>query len=423
MKQLFWCALVCLGGLHTTVAQINWVKWMPGDTSQGLFITADKSGHTYVTGKFYGIVSIDDHALTSRGDSDVFVLSLNKDGDVKFLTSFGSPGADFPTAIAVTPDGIVFVAARSVLETLLPDGDVLTETGASVTKFDKDGDVKWSRELEDTNSTVVSMMTEHGNEELWLCGFGSDGLFISAHNKKGEEVFRTSTSLPPEVTVSAMTFDREHNIVVNGSWSGRPKLGQLDFPFGPYPVGRSLNFAAKFGTSGDWLWIGNGLLAYGTYFHVDVTPVAMASDVNGDVFTTGQVTDATLFVTHHSSTGQLVGATTRSEFRGSYGGLDIAVDRSGDSYTVGYGVGSWSNPSHRFAALIIGPNFEYRIRSTRLEDRSYARGICLDNYNRIYVAGDFTGTATFGSELHGDAESSSSHAFVMRIDDAAHQKN
>ncbi len=422
MKQLFWCALVCFAGLHTTDAQIKWVKWMPGDSSQGLFIVADKSGRTYIAGKFYGTVSIDDHTLTSRGDSDVFVLALDQDGDVEFATSFGGPGADSPTAIAVKPDGDLFVAARVDVGFELPDGDVSITTGACVVKFGAGGNVKRSWILEDTGATVTSMKAEHGKQELWMCGFGSDGLFISARNRKGTELFRTSIPLPPEVTVSAMTLDREHNAVVNGSWIGRPKLGELDFPFGPYPVSRSLNFVAKFGKSGSWLWIGNGLLHYGTYFHVDVTPIAMACDANGDVFTTGRVTDETLFVTHHSSTGALVSVTTRGIFRGSYRGLGIALDRSGAAYTVGYGVGSWSNPNRRFAALIIGPNFEYEIRSSTLEDRSYARGICLDDNNRVYVAGDFTGTATFGGALLGDAESSSSHVFVMRIDDAMRRK-
>src|SRR5687767_4591534 len=143
VKQLLCCALVGLAGLLPCPAQIKWVKWMPGDTSQGLFIAADKSGHTYVAGKFYGAVSIDAHALTSRGDSDVFVIALNQNGDVKFVTSCGGPGADFPTAIAVKPGGALFVAARVDAGFELPEGEANVASGACVVKFNDRGDMNW----------------------------------------------------------------------------------------------------------------------------------------------------------------------------------------------------------------------------------------------------------------------------------------
>jgi hypothetical protein len=423
VKQLLWCALIYAIAVHPCAAQIKWVKWLPGDTSRSQFIVADKSGRTYVAGQFYGTVSIDNHALISRGDSDVFLLALDEDGDVEFVTSFGGPGIDSPTAIAAQPEGNVFVASRSVVETLLTNGDVVTATSASVTKFGNDGDIKWSQELQDTNATVASMMTEHGNNELWLCGFGSEGVFISARNKKGIEVFRRDTPLPLGVNFTLATLDEEHNAVLSGTWVGNPMLGDFEFWFSPP---RPFHFFAKLGVGGQWLWTGTGLWSYRGNVYPSVAPASIALSATGDIFITGSATlpFTDLFVMKveaNAGGGEVIYAT--HGYRSVYAGTGIAIDRQGDFYASGYGIGYSLDPNRRWAAFVLGPDFQYEIRSVSRNDVIGARAICLDERKRIYVTGDFTGKAMFGSEPVGDVEGSPHHVFVMRIDDAIQRKN
>lgn len=415
MKQLYFSALVFALGLHTTVAQIKWVKWLPGDASHGQLIAADKSGRTYISGQFYGAISIDNHVLTSRGDSDVFVLALDEDGRVQFLTSFGGLDTDYPTAIAVKPEGGVFVATRSIFETF----DV---GSASVTEFDTKGDRKWSRELEDTNALVTSMMVEHGNDELWLCGFGSQRVFISAWNKKGNEVFHKETTIPAGVNFTLATLDEEHNAVLSGTWVGKPMLGDLEFW---YSVPRPFHFFAKLGVDGQWLWIGAGLWGYRGSIYVHPAPASIAVSTTGDIFTTGSAalpfTDLFVMKVEANAAGGQVIYDTHG-YRSYYAGTGIAVDRQGNYYASGYGIGYSLDPHRRYAALVIGPDFRYEIRNKLLQDITRGLAICVDDRNRIYVAGDFTGTTMFGSEPLGDDPGSPFHAFVMRIDDAMLRK-
>lgn len=436
MKQLFWCSLICFAGLHTTVAQIKWAKWMPGDASHGLFIAADKSGDTYVAGQFYGTITIDQHVLTSRGDSDVFVLALEKDGDVKFVTSFGGPSTDYPTAMAVKPDGDLFVAARIDAGVELPQGDVSTMSGACVVKFDHGGDVNWTRILEDANATVASMLTEHGNKELWLCGYASDGIFITAWNKKGIEQIRNVTDVPPLLSVVGdwpaasnvprVAIDRDHNLLISGGVTHAITIGTNEF----YGSGDRYapQIVAKHVSNGDWLWAEYGFPSLPTYTR------AIAVGPDGSVLTTGYamlpyyysysgLRYNSLFVTQHSAEGELLGTLSRGEYRGWYDGLAVASDRNGNAYVAGYALGYYLSADSRGSAYVIGPGFEYRISSQNRWQENRARGICVDDEFRVYVTGDFQGAATFGTNvLGGGYLNTTPHVFVMRLDDAVRRK-
>ena len=398
---------------------------MAGDESRARFIAADKSGCTYAVGQFHGTVSIDGRTLTSRGDSDLFILALKKDGAVSFATSLGGAATDVPTAITVTPEGALFVAARSVLETFLPDGEVLTTSTASVTKFGSKGDVKWSRELEDTNATVTSMMTEHGNTELWMCGFGSAGVFISAWNKKANEVFRNDTVVPSGVSFTLATLDAEHNAVLSGTWIGSPMLGDFAFWF-YYP--RPTHFVAKLGVDGRWLGIGGGFWVYQTpyrsYTDLNTAPAAIAVSATDDIYTTGQASlpFPDLFLMRHrvdGSWGEII--YTTDGYRSYWRGTGLALDKNGDPYTCGYGIGYSLDPNKRWTALVLGPGFRYEIKNASRNDVITAQGICLDGKTRVYVTGHLSGKATFGNEVVGDVAGSPFHAFVTCLDDAMFQ--
>jgi hypothetical protein len=264
---------------------------------------------------------------------------------------------------------------------------------------------------------VKFLSVEEGQKELWMAGFGIERLFISSWDNKARETFRREASLPPQSSFFVVTLDLEHNAILSGMWERTGKLG--DLPFEGYPKS---HIVAKLGIDGRWLWANHGLYQWPP---PTVASAAIVLSPAGDFFITGRadLPFLDLFITHHTSSGQLIDFYSTQGYRSIYGGLGIAVDQAGNPYTAGYGEGYVLDPNKRWAALILGPGFRYEIRSVWRNDRNFARGICVDDKNRVYVTGDFQGRATFGTELIGEVDGSPSHAFVMRIDDAVQKKD
>ncbi len=409
VQKLIWCLLACGGLVPPCFAQIKWVTWLPGDTSYGLYIAADKLGNSSVAGKFYGTVSVGKHVLTSAGDSDIFLAVLKKNGAVSSAISIGGPGEDFPTAIAFNPAGEVFVAGRVGAGARFFNGDVSATNTAFVIKMGHEGHLQWARLLEDTDATVKFLSTERPRTELWMSGLSSNTVFTAAWDRKGKEKYRSATPLPPEPVFTALTLDRSHNVLLTGSLMGTAVFGDAVLE-GRLVEPNVRHFVAKLSASGRWEWAQWGI-QWGSVY-----PAAIVATADGSAVTTGSVALPYyyLFVTRHSSSGELVQADTKGEYRGYYAGLAIAVDRSNQIYVAGHAVEYALDPNRRFSALVLGPG-EYRIKSRLLADANYARGICVDQKSRVYVTGDFAGEASFGTNVLG---SGGRHAFIMRIDDA-----
>jgi hypothetical protein len=416
VKSFYSCLLCMLA--HSCLAQIKWATWLPGDSSFGLYVGADKRGHSYVAGQFYGTVTLSNHVLTSTGDSDIFILKLREDGTVAWAKTIGGPGADFPTAIAVKPGGELFVAGRVDAAAQFLNGEVSASSGAFVLKLNHSGHLQWVRQLEQIDATVKFLSSEHSRTELWMSGFDKGTVFTAAWDRKGEEKFRSAITLPAEPSFTALTLDRSHNVFLTGSLLGSGVFGDVMVE-GERVEPRPRHFVAKLNANGRWEWAQRWMRYFGAF------PAAIVAAPDGSIATTGDViiNHRYLFTTRHSASGGLLQAETRGEYRGSYAGNAIAVDRSGRRYVAGRAVGYGLDPNRRFSAFVLGPGFEYRIESRTLADFNHARGICVDDKNRVYVTGDFAGEATFGAQVLGKGTSGGPHAFIMRIDDAVRKRD
>ena len=66
-------------------------------------------GGVYVTGDFYGTVTLGGATLTSKGQNDVFIARLSTSGNVAWAKSFGGTGSDFGLGIATDDSGNAYV--------------------------------------------------------------------------------------------------------------------------------------------------------------------------------------------------------------------------------------------------------------------------------------------------------------------------
>ncbi|MEZ5140683.1 MAG: hypothetical protein R2711_18485 [Acidimicrobiales bacterium] len=86
---------------------VRWVRSFGGKGEDNLFDIDAGPGGAVGTGWFEGTVAFDDVELTSEGGSDCVVVSFDDDGEVRWATSFGGPGADGCNEVVVSDDGTV----------------------------------------------------------------------------------------------------------------------------------------------------------------------------------------------------------------------------------------------------------------------------------------------------------------------------
>jgi hypothetical protein len=70
----------------------------------------DTARNIYLAGNFSDSIRFDSFGLTSEGGEDIFLLKLNPDGKVLWAKSAGGLSDDYPTAIAVSPAGMLYTA-------------------------------------------------------------------------------------------------------------------------------------------------------------------------------------------------------------------------------------------------------------------------------------------------------------------------
>jgi hypothetical protein len=117
-RQRLWLSvLIIFTGLpgHTPASgqQLRW-QWAvqaKGSADSHIGGTAcDTARNIYLTGNFSDSIRFDSFSLAAEGGEDIFLLKLNPDGKVLWAKSAGGRSDDYPTALAVSPAGMIYTA-------------------------------------------------------------------------------------------------------------------------------------------------------------------------------------------------------------------------------------------------------------------------------------------------------------------------
>jgi hypothetical protein len=148
-------SLTSAGGADIFVLSLNadgstaWAKAFGGTSSDygyGVAVRAD--GSAVVTGNFVNTVSFDGStSLTSAGNSDIFVLSLDADGSTAWAKAFGGTGGDYGHTVAVRADGSAVVTGSFQNTVSFGGSTSFTSAGSYdifVLSLNADGSNAWS---------------------------------------------------------------------------------------------------------------------------------------------------------------------------------------------------------------------------------------------------------------------------------------
>jgi hypothetical protein len=353
--------LVVLAALATcepfgTVAfgqELVWAKSAGGpvsvgqlDLDRGWGIAVDRAGNTYVTGSFEGV------AKFGSGDSTETTLTSSANSDV-FVAKYDRRGtlvwAKQAGGDVAFPSNVFDVAdqGRSI---------AVDEGGNSYVTGQFSGAATFG--LGDANETVL---VSAGNKDIFLVKYDPDGQLIWAAQAGG-----TGYDLPASVAI-----DRRGRAYITGftfspvAVFGAGEANETAFVM---PLGI---FVAKYDSNGALIWARQAGGAD------DDRGNAISVDDDGNSYVTGFIVSATatfgpgednevrlsatrqsrMFVAKYDESGSLLWAK-QQEGEGAGAGLSIGVDRAGTSYVAGFfsGIATFGAGEENQTALIGGLN-------------------------------------------------------------------
>jgi hypothetical protein len=359
-KNLLLIAVLFIVQFVAKGQNFEWSKKMGGTgTDKGYSIVNDYAGNSYITGAFNGTVSFGDISLTAVGFADTYIAKLNTFGN--FLWAIGVKAS--AKSIALDEEGNCFVTGN-FYDTVDFGSTTLTSSNSGTnvffTKLDVDGNFLWAKSAGGPTNVI------------------SDGLGIAT--------------------------DTEGNCYATGYFGGLVNFGDIALT----ATGATSAFFTKLDADGNFLWAkkaGGPIL--------DTRGFDIATDAAQNCYVTGYFRNEALFgstglsatrsgfVTKLNTAGNFVwtkrvGGSTYAE------GYGIATDADGNSYVTGYFEGSadfgattLTGSGNQIAYITILDTQGNFVWANQMA--GYPEGIAIDAQGNCYVAGDFSGTAMFGS--------------------------
>jgi hypothetical protein len=137
-------------------------------------IAADNDGNVYVCGTFEGTLQFDDNApLVSQGQTDIFLLKLDTEGNALWSKRFGNGQPQSGCKLSVGSDGSLFVGGQWT-GVMFFGGQLLQACpqGAMVAHFDSLGNHVWSKVIGDWPDCLDGLggLVAHTSGDLFVLG-------------------------------------------------------------------------------------------------------------------------------------------------------------------------------------------------------------------------------------------------------------
>jgi len=262
-----------------------WARYMGGkDYDWGNSVRVDTYGNVYIIGVFRGTSDFDPGAgyfnLTSRGDFDIFICKLDKDGNFIWANQIGSAEWDEGNSIELDCLGNIVVTGYFQGTADFdpgPDTFLMTSEGINdifVSKWDSSGKFIWTKQIGGPNREVGYSLAIDPNCNVYVTGQfmdktnfnpGTDGFifdspsgpnsFICKFDRDGDFKWVKQIGEGSNCQGSSISIDKAGNIYSTGALFNKP--GDFDPGPGIYeltPVHFWDAFISKLDPSGNFLW-------------------------------------------------------------------------------------------------------------------------------------------------------------------------
>ena len=199
--SFFW---IFIGILNLGAQNVQWVETGSGTQyNSGNSVACDDQGNSYVTGYYYGSLSMGGQTVNSQGSWDIFIAKFDISGNLSWLKSAGGQASDWGNDIAVDPAGNVYITGHFTVSanfggfTLSAISPGVPSVDGYVAKYDPNGNVLWAKNI-GTGSLgiyVDSLGNAYvtGSSQMLFAKFNSTGQLVNVKlnsnpNPVGQEI-------------------------------------------------------------------------------------------------------------------------------------------------------------------------------------------------------------------------------------------
>jgi len=352
---------------------------------QGLCVTNDNTGASYISGYFTGTASFGATNLTSLGDRNAFLVKLNASGSILWVRGITGLNTIECFTIATASNGITYPLGAFYDNAILGT-DTLRTLGNSdifAGRISSTGNWNWSLSVGGLIGFVnVNSVAANSNGDFYACGsfygtivFGNDTLksqgesdiFIAKSDNNGNWLWGRIAGGKEADVANGIAVDNSGNVIVTGYFSSSAKFGSIT----RNTNGQGDIFVAKLSPEGAWTWV----ISVGEKDFDEGK--AVVTDASGNIYVTGYFSDKPWF-----------GSTRLT----SAGRDDVFVAKL--------------NAAGQWQWAVRGGSSQFDV----------GNGIDLDANGNIYITGGFEGNATFGSKSV--SSSGGDDIFIAKLDNS-----
>lgn len=346
----------------------NWVWAVSAGASGcgGAGIAMDANGDIVVTGYFSGSATFGTTNLTSSGYRDIFVAKLSSTGIWIWAVRAGGGGDNDEGFDLATDQNLnIYVTGYFI----------------------------------GTASFGASSITGIGNvsSDIFVAKLSGSGTWIWAQRGGGSSADYSY----------GIAVDNSGNVFITGQFRESASFGSISLTLGYVNI-----FVAKLNQSGNFVWVkytGNSMEAQHSGMSIDV-------DDTGCIYVTGEFREMAnfggtiligswnspnVFIAKMNNNGTWLWA--KSAGGSSYdSGYSIAVDSNGNAYTSGTfsGTATFGNQtftSNGFDIFVSKLDSSGNWQWTKTAGAEFCRSIAASDMGEVYITGDFSVSATFGT--------------------------
>ena len=178
-QRLWFCVAVALMALsyHTpaNAQQLRWQWAMQANSAADSHISGtacDTARNIYLAGSFSDSIRFGAFRLASKGGEDIFLLKLDPDGNVLWAKPAGGLNDDYPTAMAVSPTGVLYTAGLHGKSAVFDN----QQTGEKnynlfISSHTANGELKWVKSFAAKRSDYITSIAVDSTGSIYFGGY------------------------------------------------------------------------------------------------------------------------------------------------------------------------------------------------------------------------------------------------------------